>query len=141
MFKNFINYCSKNNVFDNYDDALKAYNKHCQRQSLKNCVDSLKEFYLNYHKAVHAYFRKIKRNRAYKFYTYDFNDVKSFLCKNHYYGMQIFDSCSSEDAECVYFKDGVTISYSSYGYIDIIGLRPCDFYILEKAYNKVCSSF
>ena len=136
MFKNFINYCSENNVFDNYDDALKAYNKHCQRQSLKNGVDPLKTFYLSYHEIVKAYFKKKKQFRAHKFYTYDFNEIKSFLCKNHYYGMQVFDCHSNENTEVVYFKDGVTICYSEYGYIDVIGLRPCDFYVLEAAHNR-----
>ena len=140
MFKELIKYCSKNNVFDNYDSALKAFNKHCQRQELKNCVDPLKEFYLNYHKTVQSYFRKKRQYRACKFYTYDFNDVKYFLCKNHFYGMQVFDCRSSDPTECVYFKDGVGIYYSGeYEYIEVIGLRPCDFYILKKAYERVNS--
>lgn len=136
MFKDFIDYCSRNNVFDNYDDALKAYHKHCQRQSLKNYVDSLKEFYKEYHKSVKSYFRKMRKYRAYELYDYDFDDVKSFLCRNHYYGIQIFDCHSMEYTKCVYSKDGVEIYYSTYGYIDVIGLRPCDFYVLRQAYVR-----
>ena len=141
MFKDFIEYCSENNVFNNYEDALKAYNKHCQRQSLKNYVDPLKKFYTEYHKAVKDYFRRIKKYRACELYEYDFNDIKSFLCKNHYYGMQVFDCHSMEPTNCVYSKDGVGIFYQScYEYIDIIGLKPCDFYVLWKAYVRKSNS-
>lgn len=141
-FKEFIKYCSRNNVFDNYHDALIAYQKHCQREDLRNCADPLKEFCESYHKAVKECFRKKGQYRAYEFYTYDFNDVKSFLCRNHLYGMQVFDSHSTDPTECVYFKDGVGIYYSGeYGYIDVIGLRPCDFYVLSKAHNRAYSSY
>ena len=140
MFKELVQYCSKNNVFDNYEDALKAYNIHCQRQSLRNCVDPLKEFYTSYHKTVRTYFRKKRQHRFYKFYTYDFNDVKSFLGKNHLFGMQVFDCHSNEDTDMIYSKDGVVICYSSYGYIDVVGLRPCDFYVIEALYNKKYST-
>lgn len=140
-FKEFIKYCSRNNVFDNYDDALIAYQKHCQREDLRNYTDSLKEFYKTYHKAVREYFKKKGQYKAYKFYTYDFNDIKSFLGQNHLFGVQIFDCYSTESTDTIYCKDGVSIEYSDNGYIDVVGLRPCDFYVLSKIYDRVYASY
>ena len=136
MFKDIVNYCkAAGNPFNCYEDAEKAYSKHmkrCQRREVST------PFYKTYHKAVRTYFKKIKKYRCYPLYEYDFQEVLDFLKRNHYYGKQVFDCRGTcDDPTCVYYKDGVSILFEgNYDYIEILGLRDCDFYVINQAYLR-----
>lgn len=140
MFKNLVSYCMQSgNPFESYEQAYQAYIKHSSRESLRQAKDPLKVFYKSYHKAVRTYFKKIRKYRAYELYDYNLTEVMEFLKSNKYYGMQCFDcrNICDDPTETVYCKDGVTVEVChSWGYIEVLGLRSCDFWLLEKAYAK-----
>lgn len=134
-FKSFVAYCAKNNVFDNYETAMEAYKKHYKREQAKG-RDVLFEKSQTYHQLVKAFFRKNgNRYRAYPLHHYDLNDVLAFLSKSHYKGYQAFDCTGCDVTDTIYCKDGVVINYSSYDYIEVLGLRDCDFKKLKNKLN------
>lgn len=137
MFKEITSYCVANgNPFNCYEDAEKAYLKHKERVALREFTPS----YKSYHKLVKEYFRKIRKHRFYCLYDYDVKEVFDFLKSHHYYGTQIFDCHGTSDdyKELVYSKDGVEVWYcGSWDYLEIFGLRDCDFYVLKQAHDRV----
>lgn len=136
MFKDIVNYCKAvGNPFECYEDAQKAFLKHKERVALRE----FEPFHKRYHKLVREYFRKIKKYRFYPLYDYDFQEVLDFLKKHHYFGKQCFDCRGTcDDPDIVYNKDGVHILFEgSYDYIEVLGLRPSDYYVIAQAYERI----
>ena len=131
MFKEVTSYCvALGNPFKCYEDAEKAYLKHKERVAMRKFNPSYKD----YHKAVREYFRKNRKHRFYPLYDYDFREVLDYMKREYYFGKQCFDCRgNSDNPELVYNKDGVEIYYEgSWDYIEVFGLRPCDFYVLKQ---------
>lgn len=142
MFKQITSYCvAKGNPFDCYEDAEKAYLKHKERVARRKTKTP---FHKVYHRLVKEHFRFKEHYKYYELYDYEFIDVLNFLKANHYYGKQVFDCSGTDSPDLVYSKDGVRVYFEgNYDYIEVFGLRPCDFYVLKKAYSrcfeKICS--
>lgn len=130
-FEGLCNYViAHKGVFDNYEQAIIAFNKHKSRIKIQDrSQDTLKQFHDRY---------ASKRRRKPHQNWYDFNEIKQFLKKNHLWGTQVFDTRNvcGDPTENIYYKDGICIDYAySYDYMEVDGLNACDFIILEKAHN------
>ena len=134
MFKEIVKYCVEKGIpFATYPQAIKAWRKHCKRVELQK-KDPLLENAKAYHNTLEKYFRKKRKHE--ELFHYDFNEVRTVLKAKRLWGMQVFDCHSDEHTELIYSKDDVVICVNySYGYVDVVGLRPSDFYVLEKAHK------
>ena len=138
IFKDIVEYCVKRgNPFNSFEEASKAYDKHIERVIARTSGDPLRKFTLEYMEKVSQYFRKNKKRRFYTPDVYRFSEVRAFLKSKGLWGWQVFDCCGTDHTERIYCKDGVVIDLcDGYGYIEVRGLKPCDFWCLEQAYLR-----
>lgn len=135
-FSDIVQYAASKSeqAFSSWQEAEAAYLKHIARKQNKEYSDPLKVFFTEYHKR----FRKFFSRKDIKSSWYDFKEVKEFLKKNDLWGMQVFDCHANEATDLIYNESGLCICVNHYyGYVDVVGLRDCDFKVLERVHNAI----